>query len=157
MAEQDAGSGAGRELVIARMLDAPPERVFDAFTDRAHIGQWWGPNGFSTDTQEMDVRVGGVWRFTMHGADGAEYRSVVRYTVVQRPARLCWEHGDDGAMRFGTEVMFEGQGSATRVTLRLVCGTPQQLQELKNAGAVEGAEQTLERLARYLAGYGSEM
>jgi uncharacterized protein YndB with AHSA1/START domain len=157
MAEQDAGSGLDCEMVVRRMVDAPQDRVFDAFTDRAHIGQWWGPNGFSADTGEMDVRVGGAWRFTMQGADGSEYRNVVRYTAVEPPSRLCFEHGDDVSVQFRAEVSFEGQGGATLVTLRVVCDTARQLQDMKTAGAEEGARQTLERLGRYLAGYGSEM
>jgi uncharacterized protein YndB with AHSA1/START domain len=158
MAELDAGVGtANFQLVMARNLAAPRERVFDAFTDRAHIGQWWGPNGFATTVDEMEVRPGGVWRFTMQGADGAGYRNQVRYTAVERPARLCYEHGDDASPHFTTEVLFEEQGSGTRVTLRVFCKTAAQLEEMKQAGAEEGGNQTLERLDRYLAGYGSEM
>jgi uncharacterized protein YndB with AHSA1/START domain len=158
MAELDAGGGpAGREMVIARHIDAPRGRVFDAFTDRAHIGQWWGPNGFTTVTDEMEVWVGGVWRFTMSGADGTDYRNLIRYTTVERPARLCYEHGEDESPHFRTEVAFDEQGGGTLVTLRLVCKTAQQLEEMKKSGAEEGGKQTLERLERYLAGYGSEM
>jgi uncharacterized protein YndB with AHSA1/START domain len=158
MAELDAGGGtAGREMVISRNIGAPRERVFDAFTDRAHIGQWWGPNGFTTTTDEMEVRVGGVWRFTMSGADGTQYRNLVRYTAVDRAARLCYEHGDDTSLHFRTEVAFDEQGGETRVTLRLICKTAQQLEEMKKFGAEEGGQQTLERLERYLAGFGSEM
>jgi uncharacterized protein YndB with AHSA1/START domain len=158
MAELDAGVGtANLQLVMARNLAAPPERVFDAFTDRAHIGQWWGPNGCTTTVDEMEVRPGGVWRFTMQGADGSSYRNQVRYIAVERPARLCYEHGDGTSPHFTTEMSFEEQGSGTRVTLRFVCKTAAQLEEMKQSGVEEGGNQTLERLERYLAGYGSEM
>jgi uncharacterized protein YndB with AHSA1/START domain len=158
MADLDAGSGSSdRDMVISRRIDAPRASVFDAFTDRARIGQWWGPNGFTTATDEMDVRVGGVWRFTMQGADGLEYRNLIQYTKVERPARLCYEHGDEVSPHFRTEVSFEEQGDATLVTLRLICKAAQQLEEMKKFGAEEGGNQTLERLERYLAGYGSEM
>jgi uncharacterized protein YndB with AHSA1/START domain len=158
MAAGDAmGDGADREMIISRLVEAPPGRVFDAFTDRAHIGQWWGPNGFTTTTDAMDVRVGGEWRFTMHGADGTDYRNVIRYTELERPGRLCYEHGDDASPHFRTEVSFDEQGGATRVTLHLFCKTARQLEEMKKYGAEEGGQQTLERLGRYLAGYGSEM
>ena len=53
---------ADREIVGKRVFDAPRELVFDAFTDPEHIGQWWGPNGFTTTTFEMDVRPGRAWR-----------------------------------------------------------------------------------------------
>jgi uncharacterized protein YndB with AHSA1/START domain len=158
MAELDAGMDTSdREMLISRQIDAPRERVFDAFTDREHIGQWWGPNGFTTTTEVMQVSVGGEWRFTMHGADGTDYRNVIQYTEVERPARLCYEHGDDASPHFRTEVGFEEQGGGTRVTLHLFCKTARQLEEMKKYGAEEGGQQTLERLDRYLAGYGSEM
>jgi uncharacterized protein YndB with AHSA1/START domain len=158
MKDLDAGGGtAGREMIISRKIGAPRDSVFDAFTDRAHIGQWWGPNGFTTTTDEMDVRVDGEWRFTMHGADGTDYINVIRYTTVERPARLCYEHGDDKSPHFRTEISFDEQGTDTLVTLKLMCTTEQQLEEMKKFGAEEGGKQTLERLERYLAGYGSEM
>ena len=49
---------AGREIVISRVIDAPRELVFDAFTDREHIAEWWGPNGFTTTIHAMEVRPG---------------------------------------------------------------------------------------------------
>lgn len=86
---------ADRELVFTRVLDAPRELVFSAFTDAANIGRWWGPNGFRTTTHEMDVRPGGIWRFTMHGPDGTDYPNRVEYLEVVRPERLIYKHGSD--------------------------------------------------------------
>jgi uncharacterized protein YndB with AHSA1/START domain len=158
MQDLDAGSStSGHELIVSARIDAPRERVFDAFTDRAHIGQWWGPNGFTTTIHEMEVVEGGVWRFMMHGPDGTDYPNRIDYVEVKRPARLCYEHGDDASPHFRTEVTFEEQGGATVVRFHLMCRTQQQLDDMKKFGAVEGGNQTLERLGRYLAGYGSEM
>ncbi|MFL6675266.1 MAG: SRPBCC family protein [Massilia sp.] len=158
MADVDADTtNPDHELVISGKLNASRERVFDAFTDRQHIGQWWGPNGFSSTIDEMDVREGGAWRFTMHGPDGADYRNRIDYTDIKRPERLCYEHGDDISPYFRTEITFVGEGDATVVSLRMLCKTPEQLAEMKKFGAVEGGTQTLERLGRYLAGYGGEM
>jgi hypothetical protein len=56
-----------RAIVIARVLDAPRELVFDAWTDPDHVAHWWGPDGFTITTLEMKVAPGGVWRFIMHG------------------------------------------------------------------------------------------
>lgn len=155
MADLDAGGA--RELVLSRTLEAPRERVFDAWLDAAHIGQWWGPNGFSTDVDQMDVREGGEGRFTMHGPDGSDYVDRIVYTQVRRPGRLCYRHVDGAATAFEVEAVFAPEGEATLLTLRMTCASAQQLEQLKRAGAEEGGNQTLERLARYLAGYGSEM
>lgn len=78
-ASNPAGDTADREIVITRVFDAPREQVFDAWTDSEHVSQWWGPNGFTTTTHEMDVRPGGVWRFIMHGPDGVDYKNRIVY------------------------------------------------------------------------------
>jgi uncharacterized protein YndB with AHSA1/START domain len=84
----NAKSSADREIVITRLIDAPPERVFDAWTDAAQVVQWWGPRGFTATTHKMDVRPGGVWRFVMHGPDGRDYQNKITYLEVVRPERL---------------------------------------------------------------------
>ena len=86
----EAGHTAGREIVITRLIAAPPELVFDAWTDPKQIGRWWGPNGFTTTTHSMDVRPGGVWRFVMHGPDGRDYQNKIVYREVKRPERLVY-------------------------------------------------------------------
>src|SRR3984885_1879270 len=68
----ESGSEAARAIVVTRLFDAPRTLVFDAFTDSKHVGNWWGPRGFTITTQAMDVRVGGVWQFVMHGPDGVD-------------------------------------------------------------------------------------
>jgi uncharacterized protein YndB with AHSA1/START domain len=66
-----------RSIIGSRVLDAPRELVFKAFTDPQHLAAWWGPDGFSLTTHSFDFRVGGVWRFVMHGPDGRDYQNRV--------------------------------------------------------------------------------
>jgi uncharacterized protein YndB with AHSA1/START domain len=68
-----------REIVITRVVDAPPEVVFRAFTEPEHVVHWWGPFGFTNTIYEMAVRPGGVWRFNMHGPDGTDYPNEIHY------------------------------------------------------------------------------
>ncbi|HEX4578251.1 MAG TPA: SRPBCC domain-containing protein, partial [Edaphobacter sp.] len=65
-----AGSTVDREIVFMRVFDAPRRMVWEAWTDPEQVGLWWGPRGFSTTVQEMDVRPGGLWKLVMHGPDG---------------------------------------------------------------------------------------
>ena len=62
----EAVDTADREITITRVFNAPRELVFKAWTDPKHVDRWWGPRGFQTQTSEMDMRPGGVWRFVMH-------------------------------------------------------------------------------------------
>src|ERR1700730_9629904 len=65
---------ADREIVISRVINAPRELVFEAFTEVRHLSRWWGPDGFTTTTRAFEFRVGGEWEFVMHGPDGTDYQ-----------------------------------------------------------------------------------
>jgi uncharacterized protein YndB with AHSA1/START domain len=149
-----AAAQADREIVVTRVLDAPRELVFDAFTDAKHIRQWWGPNGFTITTHEMDVRPGGVWRFIMHGPDGVDYKNRIVYIEIAKPARLVYKHaGEEGdePVNFCTTVTFVALGDKTRLTMRAVFATAaERAHVVEKYGAVEGANQTVARLADYL-------
>ena len=59
-----------REIVGSRIMDAPPELVFKAYTDPELIPRWWGPRRYATTVDKMDLRPGGVWRFVHRAPDG---------------------------------------------------------------------------------------
>ncbi|HWV58436.1 MAG TPA: SRPBCC family protein [Longimicrobiales bacterium] len=143
-----------REIILTRVYNAPPERVFVAWTEQDRISRWWGPNGFTTTTFEMDVRPGGVWRFVMHGPDGTDYDNWIRYEVVERPRRLIYMHGESEGdpAAFHVTVTFEPVDGKTRITMRTLLRTPEQRAEAEGFGAIELGIQTLEKLATYLAG-----
>ncbi len=116
-----------REIVLTRVLDAPRELVWQAITSFDHVAHWWGPIGFTTTIEEMDVRPGGVWRQIMHGPDGTDYRSNCIFTEVVEPERLCFSvvGGKKGAdeVHFDSFWTFEAQGEKTKLTLRMVFPT----------------------------------
>src|SRR5262249_18770307 len=97
MAATNVGAAsADREIVLTRVFDAPPELVFQAWTESVHIAQWWGPTGFRTTIYEMDVRPGGVWRFVMHGPDGRDYKNRIIFHEIVKNERLTYTHmGED--------------------------------------------------------------
>jgi uncharacterized protein YndB with AHSA1/START domain len=151
MAGNDAND-PDREIVIERIVDAPRELVWRAWTEADQIAQWWGPNGFTTTIHEMHVRIGGVWRFIMHGPDGTDYPNRIVYREIVKPERLVYDHSDDkGNDRFQSTVTFAALGKGTKVTLRAVFETAQARAAKVKFGAVEGGRQTLARLAQHLA------
>src|SRR4051812_2588688 len=89
-----ASSSADREVIITRIINAPLNVVFDAWVNSKHADKWMGPAGYTTVTQSMDVRPGGMWRFTMSGPQGV-FPSRVTYIEVVRPSRLVYMHGAD--------------------------------------------------------------
>jgi uncharacterized protein YndB with AHSA1/START domain len=142
-----------RSIVTTRLIDAPRELVFDAFSNPDHLARWWGPNGFTTTTHSFDMRPGGEWRFTMHGPDGRDYENRIAYDEIVRPERIAYRHGGDkGAVQFTSTITFEDLGGKTRITMWAVFPTKENRDWVaKTYGAVEGAKQTLGRLDAYLA------
>jgi uncharacterized protein YndB with AHSA1/START domain len=137
------------------VYDAPRELVFKVWTDPKHLSQWWGPDGFSTTTSAFDMRIGGVWRFVMHGPDGRDYQNRITYDEIVKPERIVYHHGggdDVEPVRFRTTVTFEELDGKTRLTLHAVFPSAAERDRvIKEYGADKGAMQTLSRLADYLA------
>jgi uncharacterized protein YndB with AHSA1/START domain len=148
-------SASEREMIVTRVLNAPRELVFDAWTDPTHLGEWWGPVGFTTTTERMDLRPGGEWIHVMHGPDGTDYPNYTVFIEVDRPARLVYTNSDgDSAAApvvFEATVTFDEQDGRTRVTMRARFGSAvEKARVMREYGAYEGALQTLDRLAQHL-------
>ena len=144
-------------LAIAgvRVLDAPRDLVWKVWTDPKHLAQWWGPNGFTTTTSAYECKVGGVWRFVMHGPDGRDYQNRVTFEVVDPPAKLVYRHGgedDVEPVQFRTTVTFEELGGKTRLTMRGVFASAAERDRvIREYGADQSMAQTLARLGEYVA------
>ena len=86
-----------REIVMDRIVDAPRELVWEAWTQVEHLERWWGRNGVTTTTLEFEMRPGGMWRLIMHGPDGVDYRIRLVFREVTPPESLTYLHDDEGA------------------------------------------------------------
>src|ERR1700709_679294 len=118
---------ADREIVISRVINAPREVVFEAFTEVRHLSRWWGPEGFTTTTRAFEFRVGGVWDFVMHGPDGTDFQGWICLTEVATPARYALLHGEfrGDPNAFESVLTFAPDGAATRIEMRTVFPTRQ--------------------------------
>ncbi len=145
---------AGQELRVTRVFHAPRELVFKAWTDPEHLPKWWGPKGFTTTVQEIDVSPGGVWRYIMHGPDGVDYDNKITYHKIVSPEQLVYSHGDgDVDEQFHVTVTFAEQAnSTTELTMTSRFKSAAYLEKVvKEYGAIEGAKSTLDRLGEQLA------
>lgn len=145
-------TAADREIVVTRLIDAPRELVFAAFTEQAHIEQWWAPK--EATTHEMDVKPGGVWRYSQPGRDGAQYPAIITFIELDSPTRLVYDYGADAANApdpVRTTVTFAEEDGKTKVTLQLMFATAVVRKQAVKYGAIVGAMQALENLADYLA------
>lgn len=144
-----------REIVLARVLDAPREAVFDAWTDPAQITAWFGPAGMTIETHEIDIRPGGVWRFDMVAADGTRFDNRMVFHIIDRPHRIEADHGadrDDDPGKFRMLVTFDEQSDGrTVLTLRQLHPSRAQREATIGFGAVGYGGQTLDKLAAHIA------
>jgi uncharacterized protein YndB with AHSA1/START domain len=106
-------------LIIKRMLNAPQERAFRAWTSPEHIKQWMRPDpGMVVPLASMDLRVGGKFRIQMKKPDGEYFTAVGEFREVKAPERLVytwdWEKDGSGA-EFG-----EVEGKTSLITVEFL-------------------------------------
>jgi len=142
---------ADREVIITRILNAPREVVWEAWTNPKHIVNWWGPDGFTTTIEKMDFRVGGEWRYMMIGPDGTRYPNHMVYKEITPPSKLVSDHGDGERVWFEVSVTLQETGSSTLVTLRQLFPSKQSRDEVvEKSGAIEGGKQHFAKLEAYI-------
>ncbi len=131
-------SAAKNELIITRVIDAPRELVWRAWTNPAYLTRWWGPKNFTSPSGTIDLRVGGKYLFCMRSPEGKDFWSTGIYKEIVPFERIvCTDSfadekgnvvpashygmpGDDWPMDLLVTVTFEDAGKKTRMTLRHV-------------------------------------
>lgn len=140
------------DLVLTRVLDAPPRLVFQAWTDPRRLAQWWGPKGFTNPVCEVDPRPDGAIRILMTAPDGTEYPMDGVFREIVEPTRLsftCKAHVDDSglpSLEVLNMVTFEEVDGKTLLTLtaRVIHAGPGAAQAV--AGMEQGWSESLDRL-----------
>src|ERR1700735_4269304 len=114
-----------RELVLTRLIDAPREKLFRAWTDAEVVKQWFAPLPFTTVTADLDVRGGGSNLIVMRGPDGTEMPFAGVYLEVVENERIvftnaytkAWEPSDKPFMT--AIITFDDEDGKTRYTARV--------------------------------------
>lgn len=144
---------AANELRVTRVYDAPVSLVWDAWTKDEHVGQWWGPRGFSLTTHHKELRPGGTWVYTMHGPDGKDWPNFTRYHVVEPHAKLVYDHGAtdaDARPMFRVTATFTDLGGKTELDMRMVMATAEEAAQTRVFVKAVGGTGTWDRLAEFL-------
>ena len=142
------------EIFLSKSFDATPDRVWSALTDAEALALWWAPDGCTIVTHEADIRVGGVWVFTLTTPGGKSFENRHKYEELVRPARIAYWQGerreDDNAAT--TTITLDAKGDATLVTIRIEFSSNAWREKLIPMGALRYPAQSLEHLASYLEG-----
>ena len=106
-------------LTLKRRLNAPPAKVYAAWTDPQKIGRWMGPEGIETLSAEADVRVGGRYRFIMRSPDGEKHdvSGVYREVVPNEKLVFTWAWRSTPERESLVTVALEPDGDGTLLTL----------------------------------------
>jgi uncharacterized protein YndB with AHSA1/START domain len=106
-------------LIVKRVVNATPERAFQAWTSPEHIQQWMRPEpGMVVPLASMDLRVGGKFRIQMKNPDGEFFTAVGVFKEVKAPERLVytWDWEKDGSgVEFG-----EVEGKPSQITVEFL-------------------------------------
>jgi uncharacterized protein YndB with AHSA1/START domain len=140
------------EVVIQRTIHAPPETVFDAWTEAEHIEHWMtGLPGWRTVSIESDAREGGTYTFSWAGPAGEELTISGTYHEVERPHRLVSSDAWEGWPATTNTLILEEEGGATLITLTIRYDSEEQRDRALATGATDGLAGTLANLDAYLA------
>ena len=137
------------EIVSRRIIAAPRDVVFQAFSDPAQLARWFGPKGFTNTFHAFELRPGGAWRFTMHGPDGANYENQNRFTEIVPPERIIYQHLQP-MHSFSMTMTFAEQSGKTELTWRMVFESAAEVAKLRGFIAAAN-EQNFDRLETHLA------
>ncbi len=141
--------------MIERWFDAPRDLVWKATTTAQLVKRWWAPSFTTMVSCEMDVRVGGKWRFALRSSQGDEVVFSGEYLELAPPSRLVqtWRYEPIGARGAVETAVYTAEGNRTKLTLEAVYPNMFMRDGAFNSGMEKGVHDThrqLEELIRSL-------
>jgi len=141
-----------REIVMTRVFDAPRDLVFDAFTKAELLKRWFGPRGWSLKVCEVDLRVGGGFRFVLRGPNGREMGMRGVWREIIAPERTVhMESFDDYPGESQVTSVFAEQGGRTIFTVTGLYPSKEVRDIVLKSGMEHGAAECYDKLAEMLA------
>lgn len=157
MTAKDNVASNERELVLTRLIDAPREKLFRAWTDPELMKQWFAPLPWTVSKAETDVRPGGSNMVVMRSPDGNEFPNAGIYLEVVENERLVFTDAYTAAWEpsekpFMTAILtFEEEGGKTRYTARVRHWSVADREAHEKMGFHQGWGQCTDQLAALVA------
>lgn len=143
------------KLHLDSVMGARPSRVFVALTDPDQLARWWGPHGFTTSVIELDLKVGGRYRFAMQPPEGDVFHLHGEFREVHAHSQLAytfrWEPPDPQDVDTVVRISLMDLGGSTRLSMEQ--GTF--ATEARRALHEQGWSDSLERLRALLSSSGT--
>ena len=146
-----------REAVVRRIVNAPARIVFEAWTKPELLKQWWVPKSFGVSlvSCELDVRVGGGYRFVFRQADSKPMAFFGKYLEVTPPSRLVWTNEEGEGPGPVTTLTLEEKGGQTLVVLHDLYPSKEALDAAMASGEKSGMCETFDQLEELLGNRGA--
>jgi uncharacterized protein YndB with AHSA1/START domain len=142
-----------REVLLTRTFDAPRDLVFKAVTQPELLKRWYGPTGWTMVVCDIDLRVGGKWRFVSQRPDGKQIGQFGIYKEIREPARIvnseAWDDWDAGETQVTTTLT--EQGGQTLLQSTILFPSKEVRDTVVKSGLEHGAAETYDKLAEVLA------
>jgi uncharacterized protein YndB with AHSA1/START domain len=139
---------SGFVLELSFVLDAPRTRIFRMLTEPAELATWWGPHGFTTPETELDLSVGGGYRFAMQPPDGDLFHLSGEFLEIDPPRRLVytfrWEEPDPDDRETVVTLSLDAVGDGTEVSVSQGAFATAERLELHRSGWTDSFEKLRE-------------
>ena len=140
-----------REIALTRVFDAPRGLVFDAFSKPELLKRWFGPRGWSLEVCEVDLKVGGGFRFVLRSPDGKKLGMRGVYREIVPPERsVHMESFDDYPGESQVTAVFVEQGGKTTLTATVLYPSREVRDIVIQSGMEHGAAESYDKLAELL-------
>lgn len=140
-----------REIVLTRVFDAPRRLVFDAFTKPELLKRWFGPRGWSLVVCEVDLKVGGGFRFVLRSPHGKDMGMRGVYREIVPPERsVHMESFDDYPGEAQVTALFVEEGGKTTLTATILYPSKEVRDIVIKSGMEHGAAESYDKLAELL-------
>jgi uncharacterized protein YndB with AHSA1/START domain len=141
-----------QEIVLTRVFDASRRLVWDAFTRPDLLKRWFGPRGWSLVVCEVDLRVGGGFRFVLRGPDGRELGMRGVYQEIVPPERsVHLESFDDYPGESTVTTVLVEHNSQTTLTATVRYPSKEVRDAVIQSGMEHGAAESYDKLAELFA------
>lgn len=154
MSSQTLNITSDTEIVMSRDFKAPRELVYRAYTDPEMVPNWWGQRASTTIVDQMDVTVGGKWRYVQRGQDGSEYAFRGEYVEVVPNEKIVSTFEFEPMPGHITQdsAVFEDIEGGTRITVTTTYANAEDLKGMVESGMEAGATESWDRLQELVEG-----
>jgi uncharacterized protein YndB with AHSA1/START domain len=147
-----------KQLTVVKDFEAPPDVVWQAWTDSAILDQWWGPKPWRAETKSMDFRPGGQWLYSMVGPSGerhwcrVDYLAIVPQVSVSSSSVFCDEEGNSNPAMPAMNWLQQFRAAAHGTTVTVVISFPSDadFETIITMGFQQGFTMGLGNLDEYL-------